>query len=91
MLLKYASGGSLSIFGCPQTIPPGTTSVGTSIGTLGITALVAGYSNSYLLGATETFAVGGPALFYVSATGSTAFAYIVQNCSADIPSFNSPG
>lgn len=65
--------------------------VGSTQQTLGITALVAGFSNSYLLSTTEVLSFGGPALFYASATGTTALAFLIQGVSADAPVFNSPG
>lgn len=66
-LLKYASGGSLEIHGCP-TLP-----IGVSTGS----ALPSG-SSGYLLATTEPFSIAGPSRFFLVATGTDAIAYVLR-------------
>jgi hypothetical protein len=73
-LIKYLSGGSISIFGVPQ---------GASL--LTGTSLVTGFSNSYLLSTSEILSIGGPVTYYIAATGLTAVASILQGLSTNTP------
>lgn len=79
-LIKYASGGSLSIFGVLQ---------GNSGAALTGTSLVAGFSSSYLLSTSEILSIGGPVSFYLCATGSTCVASILQGLSTNLPTMGS--
>lgn len=83
-LIKYASGGSVSIFGNPFQVS-GVSSVITG------TSLVTGFSGSYLLGASEALSIDGPAQFYVAATGTTALISVLQGLTQGIPSFTNYG
>lgn len=78
-LFKYISGGSISVFGVQNGM------------TLGGTLLISGYSGAYTLGTNEVLSFGGPAEFYVTATGATAFASLMQGLSQNFSSFNTPG
>jgi len=73
-LVKYFSGGSISIFGANSNAFGGSAAwTGTS--------LVAGFSQAYMLATTEILSIGGPVQYYLAATGSTAVASILQGMS----------
>lgn len=85
--IKYQGGTGLSLFGNPQLGAGQTSSISTTFSTLGISALVQGYSNGYnLTSATEILEFRGPTQLYLAAVGSTAFAYVMQGLSAAMPS-----
>lgn len=65
-VLKYASGGSLVVMGCP----PGSTHTGATITFL--------TSRSYLMDVGEALNFDGANRYYVVATGATAVAYVMH-------------
>ncbi len=68
-VLKLLSGGSLEI-----ATPP--------IALSGSSAT--GWATGYLLGTTEAFSIGGPATFYLAASGATAVATLAFQYSAGV-------
>lgn len=70
LTMKYSSGGSITLFGCPI----GATSA--------LADMVTGYSNGYLLATTEVISFAGPARFYIAATGATAAVSLLYGLSS---------
>lgn len=85
--LLYVSGGSVCIFGNPQLAAGATSSIATTFSTLGISALVQGFSNGYPIGLAPV-SINGPAEFYMATIGNTAVVSVMQGLSTLLPSFN---
>lgn len=67
--VKYGTGGSLEI----QKAPQGTTYIGASLAPL--------IGTGYLMGTAEALSLGGPARYYLMATGATVTAFVLRGLS----------
>lgn len=68
--LKYSSGGTLEMVGCP----PGTTLTGDQ--------LLAAIGQHYIFSANEVLSIDGAAPFYLMATGATVVLYAIRGRNA---------